>query len=238
METVWNRLIARHDMLRAVVRDGQQQVLEQTPRWVIPAHILHTPEEALQVREKLAHQVLNPEVWPVFDLQVGYVDGMPARLWLCLDNLLLDGLSMQILLAELEHGYRYPQQLLPPLPVTFRDYLQQPSLQSPNPDSLAWWQAQLDDIPPAPALPLRCLPQEVETPRFARLNGALDSTRWHRLKNGRLTPISPRRPYCCRCGQRFSLHGVHSLSSRLTLRFSTGDRCTRKSTRFWAISPR
>lgn len=190
------------------------------------------------MREKLAHQVLNPEVWPVFDLQVGYVDGMPARLWLCLDNLLLDGLSMQILLAELEHGYRYPQQLLPPLPVTFRDYLQQPSLQSPNPDSLAWWQAQLDDIPPAPALPLRCLPQEVETPRFARLNGALDSTRWHRLKNGRLTPISLRRPYCCRCGQRFSLHGVHSLSSRLTLRFSTGDRCTRKSTRFWAISPR
>ncbi len=129
LETVWNRLIARHDMLRAVVRDGQQQVLEQTPPWVIPAHTLHTPEEALRVREKLAHQVLNPEVWPVFELQVGYVDGMPARLWLCLDNLLLDGLSMQILLAELEHGYRYPQQLLPPLPVTFRDYLQQPSLQ-------------------------------------------------------------------------------------------------------------
>ncbi|WP_440049381.1 condensation domain-containing protein, partial [Klebsiella pneumoniae] len=192
LETVWNRLIARHDMLRAIVRDGQQQVLEQTPPWVIPAHTLHTPEEALRVREKLAHQVLNPEVWPVFDLQVGYVDGMPARLWLCLDNLLLDGLSMQILLAELEHGYRYPQQLLPPLPVTFRDYLQQPSLQSPNPDSLAWWQAQLDDIPPAPALPLRCLPQEVETPRFARLNGALDSTRWHRLKkraaDAHLTP--------------------------------------------------
>ncbi|HGX5815895.1 TPA: amino acid adenylation domain-containing protein [Salmonella enterica subsp. enterica serovar Infantis] len=192
LETVWNRLIARHDMLRAVVRDGQQQVLEQTPHWVIPAHTLHTPEEALRAREKLAHQVLNPEVWPVFDLQVGYVNGMPARLWLCLDNLLLDGLSMQILLAELEHGYRYPQQLPPPLPVTFRDYLQQPSLQSPNPDSLAWWQAQLDDIPPAPALPLRCLPQEVETPRFTRLNGALDSTRWHRLKkraaDAHLTP--------------------------------------------------
>lgn len=192
LEMVWNRLIARHDMLRAVVRDGQQQVLAQTPPWVIPTHTFHTPEEALRVREKLAHQVLNPEVWPVFDLQAGFVDGMPARLWLCLDNLLLDGLSMQILLAELEHGYRYPQQLPPPLPVTFRDYLQQSSLQSPNADSLAWWQARLDDIPPAPALPLRCLPQEVEAPRFARLNGAMDSARWRRLKkraaDARLTP--------------------------------------------------
>ncbi|ECA1950217.1 amino acid adenylation domain-containing protein [Salmonella enterica subsp. enterica serovar Virchow] len=192
LETVWNRLIARHDMLRAVVRDGQQQVLQQTPAYIIPIHTLNTPDDALRLREKLAHQVLNPEVWPVFDLQVGYVDGMPARLWLCLDNLLLDGLSMQILLAELEHGYRYPQQLPPPLPVTFRDYLQQPSLRSPNPDSLAWWQAQLDDIPPAPALPLRCLPQDVEAPRFARLNGALDSTRWRRLKkraaDAHLTP--------------------------------------------------
>ncbi|NEY46761.1 non-ribosomal peptide synthetase, partial [Escherichia coli] len=94
LETVWNQLIARRDMLRAIVRDGQQQVLEQTPPWVIPAPTLHTPEEALRVREKLGHQVLNPDVWRVFVLQVGYVAGMAARLWLCLDNLLLDGLSM------------------------------------------------------------------------------------------------------------------------------------------------
>ncbi|EHD21425.1 MULTISPECIES: non-ribosomal peptide synthetase [Brenneria] len=192
LERVWNRLIARHDMLRAVVRDGRQQVLEQIPAYVIPIHALDTPEEALLVREKLAHQVLDPEVWPVFDLQAGYLDGMPARLWLCLDNLLLDGLSMQILLAELEHGYRYPQRLPPPLPVTFRDYLQHPSLQVPNQDSLTWWQAQLDDIPPAPALPLRCLPQDIKAPRFARLNGAMDKTRWRRLKklaaDAHLTP--------------------------------------------------
>lgn len=129
-------------MLRAVVRDGQQQVLEQTPRWVIPAHILHTPEEALQVRENWPIRYSTPKSGR-YSISVSVtLTGCPPRLWLCLDNLLLDGLSMQILLAELEHGYRYPQQLLPPLPVTFRDYLQQPSLQSPNPDSLAWWQAQ------------------------------------------------------------------------------------------------
>ncbi|VTM90842.1 Phenyloxazoline synthase MbtB [Raoultella ornithinolytica] len=41
-------------------------------------------------------------------------------------------------------------------------------------------------------MPLRCLPQEVEAPRFARLNGAMDSARWRRLKkraaDAHLTP--------------------------------------------------
>ncbi len=60
LETVWNRLIARHDMLRAIVRDGQQQVLEQTPPGVIPAHTLHTPEEALRVREKTGASGTQP----------------------------------------------------------------------------------------------------------------------------------------------------------------------------------
>jgi yersiniabactin nonribosomal peptide synthetase len=110
LEKVWNRLIARHDMLRAVVGWTTAGSRTDSP-WVIPAHTCTAPKRRCRYATKLAHQVLNPEVWPVFDLQVGFVDGMPARLWLCLDNLLLDGLSMQILLAELEHGYRYPQQL-------------------------------------------------------------------------------------------------------------------------------
>lgn len=192
LERVWNRLIARHDMLRAVVRDGRQQVLEHTPPYVIPIHTICTPQEALALREQLAHQVIDPTCWPVFDLQVALSEGAPARLWLCLDNLLLDGLSMQILLAELEHGYRYPEQQRPPLPVTFRDYLQHPSLKSPHADSLAWWRDQLASIPPAPALPLRCAPQDIETPRFVRLSSALDKSQWQSLKtlaaNARLTP--------------------------------------------------
>ena len=81
----------RHDMLRAVVRDGQQRVLEQTSPWVIPAHILHSPEEALQVRDRLAHQVLNPEVWPVFDLPGRVRRRMPAACGCVWITLLLTG---------------------------------------------------------------------------------------------------------------------------------------------------
>lgn len=78
LEMVWNRLIARHDMLRAVDRDGRPQVLEHTPPYVIPIHTICTPQEALALREQLAHQVLDPTCWPVFDLQIALSEGAIA----------------------------------------------------------------------------------------------------------------------------------------------------------------
>ncbi|EMH4161711.1 amino acid adenylation domain-containing protein [Pluralibacter gergoviae] len=192
LETAWNRVVRRHDMLRAVIRSGRQQVLENTPDYVIPRHRLQTAEEALRLRETLSHQVIDPAVWPVFDLQAGEFDDGTARLWLCLDNLLLDGLSMQILLAEFESNYRYPQRQLPPLPVTFRDYLHHASRRDAPEDALTWWQAQLDTLPPAPDLPLRAQPGAIVKPHFSRLSGVMDITRWRRLKKmaagARLTP--------------------------------------------------
>ncbi len=56
------RYAARH---RAVM-DSNRCSNRRPP--VIPAHTLHTPEEALRVREKLAHQVLNPEAWAWYSI--------------------------------------------------------------------------------------------------------------------------------------------------------------------------
>jgi len=183
-EQAMNRLIARHDALRTVVRDGMQQVLQDTPRFTLHCHnVTHLDGEACTaLRERLARQVLNPSRWPVFDIQAAQADGQRARLFVCLDNLMLDGLSMQIFLAELEQVYLHPEVTLPELTIGFRDYLEHIRQREASAVSSAYWTRRLDSLPSAPQLPLRCNPAEIETPRFARVAGHLPAGEWQMLK--------------------------------------------------------
>lgn len=184
-ERAMNRLISRHDALRTVVRDGMQQVLSQVPGFKLRCHpvVDLNAEEAVALREQLARQVLDPSCWPVFDIQAALVDGgARSSLFVCLDNLMLDGLSMQILLAELEQLYTDPGQALPEMEICFRDYLTHMQQQPVNEVSLAYWARRLDSLPPAPRLPLRCDPGEVGLPHFARLSARLSAPQWETLK--------------------------------------------------------
>ncbi|KVN06631.1 MULTISPECIES: non-ribosomal peptide synthetase [unclassified Burkholderia] len=183
-EAAWNRLIARHDMLRAVVRDGRQQVLAEAPPFALTRHRVTSLDgpDAAALRERLAHQVLDPARWPVFDVQAAEDGGERSRLYVCLDNLMLDGLSMQILLAELEQLYVAPERALPPLDIGFRDYVMHVAGRRASEASLAYWQRRLDGLPSAPQLPLRRTPAEIGTPRFVRLSARLSRAQWHALK--------------------------------------------------------
>ncbi|CAM3652502.1 amino acid adenylation domain-containing protein [Paracidovorax anthurii] len=183
-EAAWNRLIARHDMLRAVVRDGRQQVLADVPPFSLRRHRVprldHADTDAL--RERLSRQVLDPSRWPVFDVQAAEDGSGHSRLFVCLDNLMLDGLSMQILQAELEQCYLQPGSPLPPLEIGFRDYLAHVASPGPGEASLAYWQRRLDSLPPAPQLPLLRDPAEIGVPRFVRLSDSLGARDWLSLK--------------------------------------------------------
>ena len=192
LERVWNALIARHDMLRAVIRDQQQCIVTEVPHYTVAQHSLATEQELIALRETLSHRVIDPTQWPTFDLQVGLRPQQPARLWLCLDNLFLDGLSMQLLLAELEQCYSQPERQRPALPLSFRDYRMAMADQPLDQRSIAYWQQRLDTLPDAPQLPLKARPDRIGTPRFVRLKGALDEHDWTALKaraaQHRLTP--------------------------------------------------
>ena len=181
-EAAWNRLIQRHDMLRAVVRDGQLQVLPEVPPFVLPRHRFASLDETGDLYRRLSRQVLDPARWPVFDLQAAEDAHGHFRLYLCLDNLLLDGLSMQILLAELEQCYLQPASPLPTLEIGFRDYRIHVAGQQASAASLAYWRNRLDQLPAAPQLPLRCDPASVGVPDFVRLSDHLPATDWQALK--------------------------------------------------------
>ncbi|BBG29576.1 non-ribosomal peptide synthetase [Zymobacter palmae] len=192
LERAWNALIARHDMLRAVIRDQQQCILTEVPHYTVAQHYLSTEQDITSLRETLSHQVIDPTQWPTFDLQVGLHPRQPARLWLCLDNLFLDGLSMQLLLSELEQCYQQPERQRPAPPLSFRDYRMALADQPLNQNSIAYWQQRLDTLPDAPQLPLKARPDSIGAPHFVRLKGALDADDWTALKaraaQHRLTP--------------------------------------------------
>ena len=70
-----------------------------------------------------------------------------------------------------------------PRELTFRDYvlhLQAPSSAAER--ARAYWEARLDTLPPAPALPLAVDPSRLTDPRFGRLHAQLTPEVWNALK--------------------------------------------------------
>ena len=195
-QAAWRHLIARHGMLRAVVLpDGRQQVLAEVPDYtieVLDLRGLPAPEgegALAALRERMSHQVLAADRWPLFEIRATLLDGGRVRLHLSLDLLIGDAWSMVRLVQELAELYEHPASAegggLPPLALSFRDYvLACESLQgSPqHRRSLEYWRRRLPALPPAPELPLARDPSSLLQPRFVRRSAGLPREPWARLQ--------------------------------------------------------
>ena len=84
-----NVLIARHDMLRAVMNgDSTQRVLPNVPRYEIRTYDVSRLEadardrQLAAVHEEIRDQVFDPAHWPLFDVRATILGGgahPPAR---------------------------------------------------------------------------------------------------------------------------------------------------------------
>ncbi|MCG8927720.1 non-ribosomal peptide synthetase [Lentzea sp. CC55] len=182
LERAWNRLVARHEMLRAVVTpDGTQRILPEVPAYGITVvDGGDSPEDVLeQVRDRMCHGAIDAGTWPLFDIRVVTCAGGGSRLCVAFDNIAVDGLSILTLLSEWDRLYHDPRAVLPPIGVSFRDYVLGGV---PEPGALAevleYWRGRMADLPPGPELPLRIRPAEVVRPRFVRRERRLDAARW------------------------------------------------------------
>jgi amino acid adenylation domain-containing protein len=187
----WQKLIDRHDMLRAIVLpDGQQQILEQVPPYEIQVFDLRGQDSEVvasqldATRDRLSHQILPLEKWPQFEI-LGYrLDEKRTRLCMSLDGWCIDGGSYQILFQELEQFYNAPNKPLPPLELSFRDYVLATIALEDSPiyqKSLDYWLRRIPTLPPAPELPLAQNPSSIQKPRFVSLEYKLDSYTLERL---------------------------------------------------------
>ncbi len=193
LNSVWQRLIQRHAMLRAIVRsDGRQQVLEQVPPFEVEVvDLREAPAAAAQaeldrLRGALSHEVRPSDTWPLFDIRAARLDGARVRVFYSFDLLIADAFSLLLLSREAAELYANPTMSLQPLSLSFRDYvLNEPRLGSEEEHqrSRDYWQERLPKLPPAPELPLVKLPAAVERPWFVRYATRLDPPRWARLKS-------------------------------------------------------
>ncbi|MFG3438525.1 amino acid adenylation domain-containing protein [Nonomuraea sp. NPDC047897] len=191
LEHAWNQLVRRHDMLRATVHtEGYQQVSPDVPHYHVPVADLRGRPAAdvaahvERTRAELDHRVYDPGTWPLFELRVTRT-GERDLLHVSVDFLIADYLSIRLLLTELERLYLDPDAALPPLEITFRDYLLAARRER---DGLAYerdrdyWESRLDELPGPPELPVTEQAATRAGNRFTRHQVTLTPAQWDGLR--------------------------------------------------------
>jgi amino acid adenylation domain-containing protein len=178
LEAAVNRLVRRHEMLRAVFDErGNQRVLPEVP-WFRVELIDGGFDE---LRATTSHTVFDPAVWPLFTVRAAR-SGPRTRLAVGMDNLVLDALSILVFYAELAELYENLDTELPAIGVSFRDYVlgaESSGLEQAE----AYWSALLPDLPPGPRLPLAKDPADVAAPLFDRRAATVNPARWRAIVN-------------------------------------------------------
>ena len=193
LELAWNRLIERHGALRTIIgEEGTQRMLrmhEDIQPFIIVRHDLRNlspdqqQEQLDSIRNRLSHKVHNPAIWPLFDIEVSILSDSICRLHLLIDNIAMDGWSISILLPEWAALYHKPDKVLPPLHLTFRDYVLAFERYRSTADfeqAKKYWQKQ--DIARAPDLPLKKDPALITQPVFVRHAFHMEPQLWEELR--------------------------------------------------------
>ncbi|MEU3254825.1 AMP-binding protein, partial [Streptomyces sp. NPDC006997] len=206
-----NRLVTRHDMLRAVIgTDGTQRVLPPelvtgggAPGAPLTEYDLRgEPADEVRrhldaVREEMSHAVLPTDRAPLADLRISVLDAGRCRVHVGLDLLVFDVWSLRLFFREWRSLYEGRDHTLPPLELTFRDYVlatRQQSDAAAQETARAYWNDRLDTLPPGPELPLARPVATCSGHRFRRLDHRLAPDAWTTLRDRAtvlgLTPTS------------------------------------------------
>ncbi|OZM83201.1 non-ribosomal peptide synthetase [Pseudonocardia sp. MH-G8] len=234
LERAWDRLVARHEMLRAVLDpDGRHRILRDVPptriavRDVSGAGAEAGERACAELRAECSHRLLDLTAWPLHELRaVRYAgaDGeVRTRLAIGLDYILFDALSIMTLFTELDLLYAEPAAHLEPITLSFRDYVLQVE---PEPAAVEraqeHWRARLAELPEPPQLPLRIDPADVERPLFTRRRRDLPAERWSELvRRARAEGLTPSTVLLAAYAE---VLGAWSGSSALTVTLTLFDR--------------
>ncbi|MFC8848041.1 MULTISPECIES: SDR family NAD(P)-dependent oxidoreductase [unclassified Micromonospora] len=188
-EQAWNRVIARHPMLRTVTTSqGRMRQLPRVPAYRIrPVDLTQAGEQQrterlAALREQVFRRPGPADRWPLVQIRAARLPGGRVRLFLGIDVLVCDAGSYWIIDRDLRHYYRDPDQELPEVPITFAGCVHAMAARRGTPEwirAAGYWRDRLPALPSAPALPV----SGTETGgRFERHTGRLDARQWAALR--------------------------------------------------------
>jgi yersiniabactin nonribosomal peptide synthetase len=193
LEAGLQKVIARHDMLRAVVDDdGLQRVLPEVLPYRIDALDLREADAAAQqaaidlLRQRLSHNRLPADRWPLFEIRAVCLPGNRLRLFVSLDMLIVDASSMLMFFEEWRSACEDEAWSPPPLRISFRDYVEFERRLQDQPvvrRARDYWTARLDTLPAPPELPLAVQPRTLSRVEFRRRVASVPAATWQRLKD-------------------------------------------------------
>lgn len=194
LEESWNTLIKHHPMLRAVItKDGTQQILDTVPTYFFAELDLREQPANMQeqgltkTRNDLSHQVIDTDVWPLFDIRLSRLEEATTRIHISFDALCVDIWSLFLLLDEWHKLYATSgdTSVLSTQGLRFRDYVNAvEEFRSSTTYATAkeYWCSRIGSIPSGPQLPLQKQPSEIAVPHFTRLEHRFEEAMWQKLK--------------------------------------------------------
>lgn len=182
------RLVDRNPMLRTVFSDdGTQEVLAETdPRLAaLPVDEIDlstapqsvVTEQIARLRSDMQRLGPGPDPWSFRIVAVRLPEGQTSLHVVC-GLLIADGWSGQLLVSELLTYLDEPNAILPPHTTRFADYVATLAARRRTPEwtrDRRWWWDRIDDLPPAPALPMAAPAERIRSEIMQRREAQLTS---------------------------------------------------------------
>jgi amino acid adenylation domain-containing protein len=161
LEAAWQQVIRAHPMLATTIQsDGLQRSLPEIPVYIIEvndfrSHSEQSLEGALkEVETAMMARICPLGEWPFFELRVSRIDSVKWCVHFCIDMIIADGASIDLLAQELFNFYGKANTQAAPR-IAFQDYvlyLKQQERTESFSKSIEYWSRKFATIPSGPNL--------------------------------------------------------------------------------------
>lgn len=191
LEDTLNKLIQRHDMMRAIVLKNarEQRVIERVPIYNISVTDVSNEDARQQnnvlsnIREEMCHEKFDVEQWPAFKIRLTKLANK-YRIHLCFDNIFFDGWSISLIINEWQELYQ--GKTLRPIQMLYRDYViygENIKRTKEYKKDIEFWDQKVQTMLPAPELPLIKMMSEIRNPQMSHISTVIPNDVWLVIRN-------------------------------------------------------